>query len=169
MRPQETDYPAFFQKYVALANGEDIKEILSRSQNDLEDFLNNIPQSKADYAYGNGKWTVKEVLQHCIDSERIFAYRALCHARGEQQPLPGFDQEEYATYIDVQNRSLNDLKTELLLIRQTTTLLFNSFSAADMERTGFIGENPIKAFCWGFIITGHFIHHQNILQSKYFV
>ncbi|MCH5597716.1 DinB family protein [Niabella ginsengisoli] len=167
MQPQPTDYPSFYQPYVEQVKEANTKTMLSKSLIELTTFLQSIPESKADFAYDEGKWTVKEVLQHCIDTERIFAYRALCHARGEQQHLPGFEQNAYADLAKVANRSLASLIEETILVRRTTVMLFQSFTEEDLLRIGFVGENLIKTFCWAYIVAGHFMHHQNILINKY--
>ncbi|MCH5721375.1 DinB family protein [Niabella hibiscisoli] len=167
MRPQTGDYPAFYDTYISLAAGTDVQSVLSRSLKSLEGFLHTIPDTLSDFAYAEGKWTVKEVLQHCIDTERIFAYRALSHARGEQQSLPGFEQDDYAATVAVNRRTLASLVEEFLLVRRTTLLLFEGLTREDLERTGIINRNPIKTLCWGFIIEGHWLHHQRILKEKY--
>ncbi|MGE9310195.1 DinB family protein [Niabella sp. CJ426] len=167
MRPQTGDYPVFYDTYISLTTGADVQYLLSQSLKNLDDFLHSIPENLSDFAYAEGKWTVKEVVQHCIDTERIFAYRALSHARGERQSLPGFEQNDYAATVVVTQRSLTRLIEEFILVRRTTQLLFEGFLQADLERVGIINGQPIKTFCWGFIIEGHWLHHQRILKEKY--
>lgn len=167
MRPQPQDYPHAYEPYISLTDGDDIKSILSASLNPMESFLKAIPIEKGDCTYEEGKWTVKEVLQHAIDSERVFAYRALCHARGEKKSLPGFDQNEYATLMDVSNSNLTDLADELILIRKSTIALFSNLDKKNLEQIGKIGNYSIKALSWGYILVGHWLHHQNILQDRY--
>ncbi|WP_114788944.1 DinB family protein [Niabella yanshanensis] len=167
MRPQKADYPVFYDTYICLTTGADVQSVLSQSLNNLDSFLHSIPENRSNFAYAEGKWTVKEVVQHCIDTERIFAYRALSHARGEQQSLPGFEQNDYAATADVAQRSLTSLIEEFILVRRTTVLLFEGLLQADLERIGIINGQPIKTFCWGYIIEGHWLHHQRILKEKY--
>ncbi|WP_346237335.1 DinB family protein [Niabella insulamsoli] len=167
MLPHSTDYPTFYQPYVKRVMEPDVKKMLSASLVDLQQFVKSICESAADQRYEPGKWSVKEVLQHCIDSERIFAYRALCHARGEQLRLPGFDQNAYASVMETGLRSLESLVNESVLVRQSTVTLFENFTEKDLLRTGFVGETSIKTFCWAYIIAGHFIHHQEILINRY--
>lgn len=166
MQPQFTDYPPFYRPYVERASGA-FNNLLQGSLDDLSLFLHSIPESKADFAYAADKWSVKQVLQHCIDTERVFAYRALCHARGEQQPLPGFDQNDYADHAALAHRSLGGLIEEAKLVRQTTSFLFEQLTEADLQRTGYIGDHAIKTFCWAYIIVGHFKHHEHILTTQY--
>ncbi|MFT4094506.1 MAG: DinB family protein [Niabella sp.] len=126
-----------------------------------------IPESQADFAYTPGKWTVKQVLQHCIDTERIFSYRALCIARGEQQPLPGFDQDVYAQNADVNNKSLQFLKNEMILIRESSILLFTHFADTELNRMGTVSNYSTTVLALGFNIVGHWLHHYSILTEKY--
>lgn len=167
MRPQTGDYPVFYDTYISLTTGTDVRNVLSESLKNLDSFLYTIPENQSDFAYAEGKWTVKEVLQHCIDTERIFAYRALSHARGEQQSLPGFEQNDYAATAALAHRSLKSLVEEFILVRRTTLLLFEGLLQEDLERVGVVNSQPIKTFCWGFIIEGHWLHHQRILKEKY--
>ncbi|MGC4235518.1 MAG: DinB family protein [Niabella sp.] len=167
MRPDSTQYPPYFEPYISKVEGDDIHSILSLSVESLKNFLSHIPEAKADFAYAPGKWTVKQVLQHCIDAERIFAYRALCIARGEIQPLPGFDEKLYAANAKVENRSLQSQKDEILLARQSSVVLFTHFTNAELDRTGTVGGNTINVSALGFLIAGHWLHHQGILINKY--
>lgn len=169
MRPQPGDYPVFYDTYISLTKGDNVLSLLGQSIKSLEAFLYTLREEKADFAYAEGKWTVKNVLQHCIDTERIFAYRALAHARGEQQSLPGFEQNDYADAASVKHRTLLSLVEEFLWVRRTTLLLFESFTPEDMSRTGTVNKNPVKTFCWGFIIEGHWLHHQQILKARYYL
>lgn len=167
MRPQTTDYPAFYETYISKVIGENIKDILLNSLNDIEDFLLRLDEDKADYAYAPEKWTVKQVLQHCIDSERVFAYRAMCFARGERQSLPRFEQNGYVENVDVNNKPLSYLKQEMLLVRRCTIALFQHLGDADLAKPGLVGNNAVTVLSWGYIIAGHWLHHQGILATKY--
>lgn len=167
MRPQQTDYPQYFESYISLVTGDDVHSILTSSIMDLKNALAAIPDTKADYAYAPGKWTIKQALQHCIDTERIFAYRALCLARSEQQPLPGFDQELYAGQANVENKPLQFLKDEMLLVRQSTEMLFKHFEDKELSKAGMVSNNKITVLAMGYTIIGHWLHHQSILKEKY--
>lgn len=167
MRPAPTQYPSYFEPYISKVEGNDILITMPQSLDDLKTFLSEIPESKADFAYAPGKWTVKQVLQHCIDTERIFSYRALCIARGEIQPLPGFDEKLYAANANVENKSLQVLKDEMLLIRQSAVILFRYLTSAELDRTGTVSGNSINVSALGFLIAGHWLHHQSILTDRY--
>jgi hypothetical protein len=142
-----------------------------RRQNALtqaEQVLPRLPESKADHRYAEGKWTVKEKLQHVIDTERIMAYRALTIAREDTTPLPGFDENSYAQTANVAHRSLKDLGDELIAVRKTTLYLFRSFDQTAFGRIGQANKNPVSVLGLAYIIAGHQRHHFAILQERYF-
>jgi len=167
MRPTVIDYQPFAKTYVDLALGDDIQTLLPASLPPVATFLKNIPEEKMDYAYAKGKWTIKQVLQHCIDTERIMTYRALCIARGEQQNLPGFDENSYAATATATDRLLADLTAEMLLVRQSTILLFQHFSPSQLASAGKSNNHPVTTNALGYIITGHFLHHVKVLRERY--
>ncbi|MCC6288832.1 MAG: DinB family protein [Chitinophagaceae bacterium] len=167
MRPSPSDYPPYFETYVSLVETGDIQVMLKNSLKTMDFFLQSVSFEKAAYAYAAGKWTVKEVLQHCIDSEKVFAYRAMCIARGEQQPLPGFDQDEYAANVDISKRSLESLKEEMLLARKSTVMLFEYMSDEYLSKKGIAGNNPITVLALGYILLGHWRHHEKLFREKY--
>ena len=168
MRPLPSDYASFFEPYISLVKNDNIQQALSASLPQMESFLSSIPESKSDYAYAENKWTVKQVLQHGIDSERVFAYRAMCIARGEKQPLPSFDENQYAEKAPVQHRSLKGLTEELLLQRRSTILLFEHLTEEMLNIRGIASGKPITALSLGYITIGHWLHHQQILAERYF-
>lgn len=167
MRIDPSQYPSYFQRYIELVEGIDLHSLLPQSFDELKVALLQIPVSKADYAYASGKWTVKQVLQHCIDTERIFAYRALCISRDEQQHLPGFDQDYYIQHANLQNKSLEFLKEEMLIARQSTLMLFQHFTDTELSKKGIASEHPITVLALGYIIVAHWMHHQRELTEKY--
>jgi hypothetical protein len=166
-RPSPTDYPEYFAKYVQQVSEDELIPAMRASLQEIVSFLDSIPATKAEYRYAEGKWTVKEVLQHLIDAERIFAYRALCFARKEKQSLPGFDENEYAQNSDLSARSLKDLKEELLAVRETVYMLFRGFSAEMIKNQGIANNKPFTVNSMGYIIMGHVRHHFNILKERY--
>jgi hypothetical protein len=122
---------------------------------------------KFDFRYAEGKWTIKEIIQHVIDTERIFSYRALRISRNDKTPLPGFDENEYVINTDANNRHLQSLLTELSLVRQSTIALFKSFTPMQLERLGVASNNDISVRAIGFILIGHQKHHQKIFMERY--
>ncbi|GAB3017951.1 DinB family protein [Niabella terrae] len=159
--------PPFFQTYLDLVPEEPLMTLLNASVTEIQSFVKRIPPTKADFSYQSGKWTVREVLQHCIDTERVFAYRALCLARGEQQVLPGFDQDQFAAHVSVEAKNLDFLIEELLLVRKTSILLFTHLRDSDLDRQGRVSDYTINVRTIGCLILGHLRHHFNILTTQY--
>jgi hypothetical protein len=166
-RPEFSEYGSFFQRYIDYPPGDDARQVLEESVAPLEQFLSTIPEGKLHYAYGKDKWTIAQLLQHVIDAERVFAYRALCISRGEEQALPCFDENNYADNAPAKGRTLSDLIEELLLIRKTTLILYRHISEEKLFRQGIASNHPITPNAIAFIIVGHVMHHQKILTERY--
>jgi hypothetical protein len=167
-RPKEGEYNPYAKNYVALTTGDDVLKELEASVVPLQNFFGGmLDEKKGSHSYAPGKWTVKQLIQHMIDAERVFAYRAMCIARGEQQPLPSFEENDYANNATAENRTLQGLISELMLMRQASLTLFRHFSTTELERTGITSGYPSTVNAIGFIIVGHAIHHMNILQKRY--
>lgn len=167
MRPAKTDYADYYQKYIDLIEGDDIIKILSSLNKEASDIFNSFPQSKGDFAYAEGKWTVKEVVGHMMDTDRIFAYRALAIARGEKQPLPSYDQDEYVKNGKFYLRVLADLTYEYRLLRESNILLFKGFDQSVYSNRGIAANNEVTVLALMWMIAGHQKHHLNILREKY--
>ena len=166
-RPTIGDYASFYHNYVMQVQEDDLQIAFQNNSSVVDAFLNSIPESKADYAYAEGKWTVKQLLQHMIDAERIFAHRALWFARKSPAPLSGFDENAYADIADVSKRSLQSLIDEMKAVRKSTEFLFNSFSEDELNTVGTANNNPITVKALGFVTLGHFLHHKRILEDRY--
>lgn len=165
---QENEFAAFYGTYVSQVSNEySLLEELEISVHRLRNFVQNIPLDKYDYQYDEGKWTIKDILQHLIDSERIFAYRALRIARQDQTPLPGFDENEFANVAEGFKRSIRDLLTEMAIVREATLCLFKTFSAEKLALKGTASGCEISVRALGFIIIGHQNHHQRIFEERY--
>ena len=126
-----------------------------------------IPIEKINYAYEPGKWTIKQMFQHVIDTERIFAYRALAIARRDHTSLPSFDENEYAKNATAAQRNWKDMLVEWRIIRQSTNMLFASFTEEDYKQKGLINGNEMTVNALGFIIFGHCLHHLHVLKERY--
>ena len=150
----------------ALENVELLEE-LEISLHDFIRFVREIPMDKFDYRYAEGKWTIKDIIQHIIDAERIFAYRALRISRNDQTPLPGFEENDYVENTDANSRSIQELLTELSAVRHSNLLLFKSFSNEQLTRMGTASNHPISVRALGFLIIGHQKHHQKVFQERY--
>jgi uncharacterized damage-inducible protein DinB len=167
MRPAKEDYAEYYQPYIDLVKGDDILRILVEQNMESQNILNSISESKGNYAYAEGKWTVKEVVGHMMDVERIFAYRALCIARGEIKPLPGMDQNEYVRNGRFNKRQLFDLVYEYRLVRESNILLFGSFEKQVLLNRGNASGYDVTVLALMYMTAGHEKHHLNILLERY--
>lgn len=166
-KPLITDYPSYFGKYIDLVEEEDVKKAFQNQDAFIKSFFASIPEIKASYAYADGKWTVKQLLQHLIDAERIFSYRALWVARKAEAPLPGFDENTFAQLADGSNRTLKDLIDELIAVRASTQHLFYSLREDELQYKGISNTHPVTVNAIGFITLGHIMHHKTILEERY--
>lgn len=167
MRPEAGDYAPYYENYIKLIEGDDILKILNDQSKRTQDILNSFSEHKGNFRYADGKWTVKEVIGHLMDSERVFAYRALCIARGEKKSLPGYEQDDYVKEGNFNGRELFELNYDFRLLRESNLLLFRSFTPEIMKRKGFANENSITVLALLFIIAGHEKHHMKVLREKY--
>ncbi len=161
------EYNLFYQSYIQRTGSLDLYEGLKVNGNNTIDFFEGVPEDKLNVRYAEGKWTIKEILQHLIDTERIFGYRALCISRGDQTLFPGFDHEAYVVNCDANDRSMHDLVNEYKAVRLSTLMLFNSFSADMLLKMGIASNNSLSVRACGFIIIGHEMHHCQIIKEKY--
>lgn len=166
LKPDE--FSGHFSTYINQVSDEyALLEELEISVHRLIKFVQNIPMDKFDYRYAADKWTIKDILQHIIDAERIFTYRALRFARNDKTALPGFDENDYANQTDATKRSIQDLLTELAVVRQATLSLFKSFSNDELLRIGIASNNQMSVRALGFTIIGHQNHHLRIFEERY--
>lgn len=163
----ENEYSIFNATYINAAGEGNLYEDLEISLHDFIRFVQDIPMDKFDYRYAEGKWTIKEIIQHVIDTERIFSYRALRISRNDITALPGFDENDYALNTNANDRHLQSLLTELSIVRQSTLALFKSFSEEQIKRIGIASNNEISVRAIGFIIIGHQKHHQKVFKERY--
>jgi hypothetical protein len=166
-RPLITDYATYYAPYIALVQENDVLSAIAGQQEMLASFLKSVPENKWDYAYAPGKWSIKEILQHLIDGERIFTYRALRFARKDETSLPGFDENIYAPASEAGRRKPAELMEEMLTIRKATELLFKSFTPEMLERSGIASNQPVTVNALGFITIGHCYHHFAIVRERY--
>ena len=164
---KNTEYAPFYAGYIETASNVNMLEELEICLHDFIKFIQDIPMDKFDYRYAEGKWTIKEIIQHVIDTERIFSYRALRISRGDQTALPGFDENDYVDNTNANGRHLQSLLTELSIVRQSTLALFKSFSDEQLKRLGTASNSNISVRAIGFILIGHQKHHQKIFKERY--
>ena len=156
-----------YQPYLDLVREDTIREAIARNTRQFRKVLDSIPRKKHDFAYAAGKWTVREVLQHIIDAERVFTYRALRFARLDPTPLPGFDEQLWGAHSGGASRRWKDLRKEFDSVRESTTYLYGSLSDEQLRFVGSANEKPLNAFTIGFIIPGHVTHHIRIFKERY--
>ena len=166
-KPSPDSYFAYFKKYVDQVPEEDLSAAFSNQLPVITDLLNSITEEKSMYAYDTGKWTLKELLQHMIDTERIFNYRALAIARKETVALPGFDENSYAANSNANSRSWRTLVDEFLAVRQSTQFLYNSFTDEALASSGTASNNRVTVNSLGFTTLGHFYHHKKVMEERY--
>lgn len=167
MRPNKNDYAPYYERYINLVKGEDIHKILAAQSIETQAVLNSFPKAMGDYSYEKGKWKVKEVIGHLIDTEKVMAYRAMCIARGEKQSLPGFDQDAYVKSGNFNKRELFDLNYEFRLLRESNMLLAKGFDEEVLKKRGIASNNEVTVLALLYIIAGHEKHHMNILLERY--
>ncbi len=164
----KSSYPEYYEVYIAQVSHEkDLIENLIETKENALTFLKSIPSNKENFANEPGKWTIKEVLQHCIDTERIFNMRALCFARNDQSALPGFEQAEYAQHAHVSERSFSLMIDEFETLRNSSIFLFESFTDEALGRIGTASNTKISVEAIGYILSGHITHHLAIIQDRY--
>lgn len=164
---KENEYSVFNATYIKAAGEVELVEELEICLHDFIRFVQNLPMDKFDYRYAEGKWTIKEIIQHIIDTERIFAYRALRISRNDSTPLPGFDENYFAQNTNGNSRSIRDLLMELSAVRHSNLLLFKSFSEEQLLRIGIASDHPISVRAIGFMMIGHQKQHQKVFEERY--
>jgi hypothetical protein len=166
-RPDPSEYPDFYARYIARVPEGDVVAALRDGYQRIKEAVGTLPESMGDHRYAEGKWSVRTVLGHMIDTERIFAYRALRLARGDSTPLPGFDENDYARTAESDERRVTELVAELLAVRDTTARLFASLPEAAWMRSGVVNGAPVTVRALAFISAGHALHHIAILKERY--
>ncbi len=167
-KPEINTIPSFYQGYVkALPEEENLLQVLESSRKTFYQFTIALAEDKTHFRYATGKWTILEVIQHCIDTERIMATRALRIARGDKTLLPGFEQDEFVENAGTAHRSLKEIAEEYQAVRQSSIALFKSLREEDFLRIGNANGADISALALGFIIAGHELHHLQILKERY--
>ncbi len=166
-RPKLNDYAPYYGTYISKVNGENVLQVLEDQLEETQAFLTSISEDQGNYSYQTGKWSIKEVIGHIIDTERVMAYRALSIARGEKKELPGFDQDEFVINANFNNRSVANLAYELMFLRESNLVLFKSFDKDDFSKRGVASGNEVTVEALLYIIAGHEIHHINFLKENY--
>jgi hypothetical protein len=165
--PVAGTYTEYQKRYIDLITAPNILQLMESHILDLKVLLSEIPYENEDFAYAEGKWTIKQLVGHMLDTERILAYRAMCIARGEQGSLPGFDENAYVNNASFNDRALYDLGNEFSAVRESTILLFRYMSDIELDRVGTANNTSITPRALLYMIAGHYIHHDRILRERY--
>lgn len=167
MKPATSDYPPFFSRYITLVDSEDILSAIEQQSSSTQKLLATIDEERGTYRYETGKWSIKEVVGHLVDAERIMAYRALAIARGETQPLPGFEEDDYVRNAHFDAWRIGDLAEAYALSRRATIVFYRNLPEEAWNRRGVANgkEVTVRALAW--VIAGHERHHVNVLRERY--
>jgi hypothetical protein len=166
-RPLGAELGAYYHRYVEAVPPGDVLAHLEDGPAETRALLARLGEERGNHRYAPGKWSVKDVLGHVIDAERVMAYRALCMARGDATPLPSFEQDDYVPTAGSDRRSLADLAEELTHLRQANLRFFRALPAEAWERRGTAADNPFIVCAFPYLLAGHEIHHRRILAERY--
>ena len=166
-RPEKNEYAPYYEKYVSLVPDADITGTLARQNEETLALLRSIPEERAGHRYEPGKWSIRQVVGHMIDGERVFAYRALAIARGDRARLPGMDQEEYMAGANFDARTLADLAEEFSHLRRSNVLMLRGLTPMAWSRRGVASGNEVSVRALAYIIAGHAAHHLQVLRTRY--
>jgi hypothetical protein len=161
------EFAPYYVDYIKLVPEQDIVKGLTNQNEELIHFFTSIPVFKHEYLYEKGKWTVKDIILHLIDAERILSYRALRIARNDKTALPGFEENDYVVSARANERDFDSLLTEYKTVRQSTISLFESFSKEDLQQLGLASNYSVSVRGIGYIILGHELHHKQIILERY--
>lgn len=166
-KPQSGEYNPYYQKYIDLAVEDDIVGALDAQSRETAALLDGLSEDQAAHRYAPDKWSIKQIVGHITDAERIFAYRLLAIARGETKPLPGFDQEPFVANGGFDGRAMSDLAKELATVRRANVMMMRALSDEAWRRLGTASESPVSARAIAFVMLGHERHHMRIIRERY--
>lgn len=167
IRPAQNEYDSYYHRYISLVPDEDILIALDQQLSETLILLRSLSEQHGTFRYEPAKWSVKEILGHLIDTERIMSYRALCIARAERAPLPGFEQNDYVKNAGFDKRSVSSLAREFEQVRRATIALFRNLEPEAWERRGTASNVEVSVRALAYIITGHELHHKAVLKERY--
>ena len=164
-QPQAQEYPQAYNGYIDLIT-DNVFNILIHQGDDFASFLAGVAD-RADFAYAPGKWTLKELVGHMVDTERVMSFRLMSFARGETANFPSFDEDDYVSNAHFSDRSLSSLSDEFSLLRKANLVLINSLNEEELDRKGSVNNNEISVRALIFMLAGHVMHHINIIRERY--
>lgn len=168
-RPNNKNYNTFFEHYIAMVKGVSLNEIIENHNKTIINYWSAIPSDKYNFSYSPNKWTIKQLFQHVIDTERILSYRILCIARGEKQSLIEFNENEYANIGHAYQRDFNLMVKEWELLRSSNNIMFKSFSENELNQVGLVGISKTSLKAIIYIIFGHALHHIKVIEERYII
>ncbi len=166
-RPKDSEFAAHYKKYVDLVPRGSVLKAMQTQHKALVELIRGLSEEKLAFQYAPGKWTIKEILVHIIDAERIFAYRALRFARHDKTELPGFEENDYAPESQANLRTVESILKEYSVTRKATIEMFKNFTPAMLDRIGIASSNPMSVKALAFSIAGHELHHVNVIKERY--
>lgn len=167
-RPQTGEYAPYYDRYISLIQGDNILEILDEQRRHFILLMSGRSEEDGNFRYAPGKWTVKELIGHINDTERVFTYRALRIARGDQTPIEGFEQDDYVRNADFNARSLEDMVEDYIAVRRATLSLLRNLQPEAWTRKGIANNNEVSVRAIAYTLAGHDLHHRRILEERYF-
>lgn len=167
LRPQSSEYPAYYEQYISKVQGEDLIKTMQATHRETQTFIGGLTEEQLQYRYAEGKWTIKEIIGHLTDAERIFAYRMLRFARKDTTDLPGFEENDYVAASNANYRSIHDLLAEYTVVRAGTLSLIGSFTDEMLAASGTANKNAISVRSLCYIVCGHELHHLAIIKERY--
>ncbi|UAL53425.1 DinB family protein [Bacillus sp. CMF21] len=166
-RPEQNEYAKYYAGYISMIPEGDIEQLLKQQVKDTLHLLNDLSEAEGEFRYAPGKWSIKEVIGHVVDTERIMAYRLLSIARGDAAQLPGYDENAYVAQANFNQEKMEDLLQNLFVVREGTLLLLKSLKEKDWQRWGTANELGVTVRAIACIIAGHELHHRKILKERY--
>ncbi|MFI5220572.1 MAG: DinB family protein [Bacteroidia bacterium] len=166
-RPDENEYPEYFGSYISKISGDDLFKIFDDAHGQMTRVVVSLPEEKLNYRYAEGKWSIKEIIGHLIDTERVMSYRALRFARFDNTPLMGFEENDWAKVSNASARIFDDLIDEFNLVRASTIMLFKSFDEKMISSSGEANKKQMSVRAIGYMIAGHELHHLSVIKERY--
>jgi hypothetical protein len=166
-RPQQSEYAPYYAGYVGLVPEADILGVLEAQNAELRDLVASVPADRESYRYEPGKWSIREVLGHIGDGERVFGFRAFCFSRGETNPLPGFDEKEYVARSSFDHQGLAELIADFSGLRSSNLRMLRRLAPQTWLNKGTASGNPVSVRALAFILAGHVRHHVKVLRDRY--
>lgn len=165
----ENEYNPYYKQYIQplASSNKSILDILEENKKELHEFMSSLPLDKHDYRYAEEKWTIKDILQHLIDTERVFGYRAIRFARNDGSPLAGFEQDDYVKIFDANQREMKDMLEEFGHLRNSNIAMFKSFDEESLKRIGTASNSPMSVRAIGYLFAGHVNHHLKVIEERY--